>query len=217
LSIEKIFIIGLPRTSTTSVCAAMLDLGYRVAHTCYTQKTLDEATVIADTPVFCDFTLLAQEYPNAKFIYLTRDLTLWLPSIQQLLQRMYKNITRADGGFNPILKRCYQKIFSPYTIENITNEDFLIQCYLEHQRQVYAFFNDSPNDLLTLDVSEVGSYQQLLNFLALSVTEHLENADFPLLNQGKKVTGWKQISHPLKIESTKNGKIDGAFFYNRGT
>ncbi|MFQ3195483.1 MAG: hypothetical protein ACI9N3_002317, partial [Colwellia sp.] len=51
----KIFIIGLPRSGTTSICAAMLELGYTVAHTAYTQKTFDQAQVIADTPIFADF------------------------------------------------------------------------------------------------------------------------------------------------------------------
>jgi hypothetical protein len=52
---EKIFIIGLPRSGTTSICSVMLELGYSVAHTAYTQKTFDNAQVIADTPIFADY------------------------------------------------------------------------------------------------------------------------------------------------------------------
>jgi hypothetical protein len=81
---NKIFIIGLPRTGTTSVCAAMLTLGFRVAHTAYTVRAFDEAQVIADTPIFNDYQQLDQAYPKAKFIYLERSLKNWLPSIQQL-------------------------------------------------------------------------------------------------------------------------------------
>ena len=49
---QKIFIIGLPRTGTTSVCVAMLELGFYVAHTAYTDRSFTEAQVIADTPIF---------------------------------------------------------------------------------------------------------------------------------------------------------------------
>jgi len=118
---QKIFIIGLPRTGTTSVCAAMLALGYRVAHTAYTERSFFEAQVLADTPIFCDYQRLDSAYPNAKFIYLARDMEKWLPSIAQLLARMHNNLIRDDGGFNPIIKRCYQTIFSPYSLANINN------------------------------------------------------------------------------------------------
>ena len=78
-TMNKIFIIGLPRTGTTSVCAAMLDLGFRVAHTAYTDRSFNEAQVIADTPIFCDYQHLDKAYPDAKFIYLTRTMDKWLP------------------------------------------------------------------------------------------------------------------------------------------
>ena len=78
---QKIFIIGLPRTATTSVCVAMLELGFKTAHTAYTNQAMNDAQVIADTPVFCDYQLLDKTYPNAKFIYLTREFSSWLPSI----------------------------------------------------------------------------------------------------------------------------------------
>ncbi|MEM7388342.1 MAG: sulfotransferase, partial [Pseudomonadota bacterium] len=47
---SKIFIIGLPRTGTTSICNSFLQLGYKTAHTAYTQQAITTADVIADTP-----------------------------------------------------------------------------------------------------------------------------------------------------------------------
>ncbi|MFB0982289.1 MAG: sulfotransferase [Alteromonadaceae bacterium] len=202
---EKIFIIGLPRSGTTSICSAMLELGYSVAHTAYTQKTFDNAQVIADTPIFADYKQLDSFYPNSKFIYLSRSSAKWLPSIKQLLQRMYINVTREDGGFNTIIKRCYQSTFSPFTLENIENDEFLTQSYLKHSDDVQQYFSKRAQDLLTIDISEATSYQKLLSFLSLQ--KGSEPGEFTKLNCGGKVTAWKDLKHVNKIESTKNGKI----------
>jgi len=207
---NKIFIIGLPRTGTTSVCAALLDLGFTVAHTAYTQRTFEQAQVIADTPVFNDFELLDKYYPNSKFIYLSRDLKLWLPSIQQLLQRMAKNLLRDDGGFNPIIKRCYLNTFIPFTAENISSCEFLTQCYLHHQKQVMHYFKDTPEKVLTIDISESNAFEKLQQFLNLKLTD----AGFKKMNIGGKVTAWKDLNHPLKIASTNNGRASNLDYLN---
>lgn len=199
---EKIFIIGLPRTGTTSVCAALLDLGFTVAHTAYTQRTFEHAQIIADTPIFNDYQLLDKHYPKSKFIYLTREPVLWLPSIQQLLLRMAKNLLRSDGGFNPIIKRCYLETFSPLTEKNINSFAFLSQCYQQHQIQIEDYFQRSPNQLLSIDITQPSAYQQLLNFLELPIKE----GSFKKMNIGGKITAWKDLTHPLKVSSTNKGK-----------
>ena len=199
---EKIFIIGLPRTGTTSVCAALLNLGFNVAHTAYTQRTFEQAQVLADTPIFNDYKLLDNTYQNSRFIYLTRDLTLWIPSIKQLLLRMSKNLLRNDGGFNPIIKRCYLNTFSPFCETSINSDAFLTESYLKHQAQVHDYFKDTPEKLLTINVSELDAFQQLLTFLNLPTV----NSHFEKMNIGGKVTAWKDLEHPLKISSTNKGK-----------
>jgi hypothetical protein len=203
---EKIFIIGLPRTGTTSVCAAMLTLGFRVAHTAYTDRAFNEAQVIADTPIFYDYQKLDQAYPNAKFIYLERSLEKWLPSIQQLLARMHVNLIRDDGGFNPIIKRCYQGTFSPYSIENINSFEFLTQCYQQHKSQAQAHFKNRASDFLSIDISANDSYTKLTQFLAIEESL-IENSAFEKLNVGGKVTAWKDIKSDLKVDSTNKGRV----------
>lgn len=203
---NKIFIIGLPRTATTSVCIAFLELGYKTAHTAYTKACFEEAQVIADTPVFCDYQALDRAYPESKFINLVRPLDKWLPSIRQLLLRMHTNLQRTDGGFNPHLKRCYNQIFSPLTIENIKSDEFLIDCYQRHQQQIAEFFKSRPDDLLTIDVSHADSFAKLLSFI--DFTDDVDGQAFKLINKGGKVTAWNDIKHPLKVASTRNGRID---------
>lgn len=206
---QKVWIIGLPRTATTSVCLAMLDLGFKTAHTAYTNEAFEQAEAIADTPVFADYAALDAAYPNSKFIYLQRDVEAWLPSIRQLLERMYENLMRDDGGFNPYLKRCYQHVFSPLSLDNIASDEFLTHCYQRHQTQVFTHFEGKEQQLLSLDVTEADGYQKLARFLNVDVCV---DKTFEVINKGGKVTAWNKIKHPLKVESTRNGRIDNSLY-----
>ncbi|QOL25315.1 sulfotransferase family protein [Thalassotalea sp. LPB0316] len=195
---RKIFITGLPRTGTTSICQAMLDLGFKVAHTAYSAEARSCAEVIADTPIFCDFEVLSKQYPEAKFVHLTRDSALWLPSIKQLLNRMFKNVTRTDGGFNPTLKRCYQSVFSPLTRDNINSDQFLSSIYQQHYHAVLNCFKEQPNRLLVIDVAQPESFTQLLSFLAI---DSAPISGFKQVNIGGKITYWNSIKHINKVDS----------------
>ena len=211
MAINKIFIIGLPRTATTSVCLASLGLGFKTAHNAYTQHAFIQAEVLADTPIFCDYQTLDKQFPDSKFIYLTREASLWLPSIKQLLQRMIVNLQRGDGGFNPHLKRCYSEVFSPLTVDNIEQDDFLLRCYQRHQQGVFNYFSERKQDLLTLDVSDENSYQALLTFLNVEQPDENKRG-FKPINIGGKVKAWQAINNKLKIESTNKGKIDKTLY-----
>lgn len=208
---EKIFVVGLPRTGTTSLCAAMLALGYKTAHTAYIEKAMQQAQVIADTPIFNDYAVLAKNYPQAKFIYLNRQMVHWLPSIRQLLERMMVNLHRTDGGFNPIIKRCYKAVFNPLTPENIAQDDFLKSCYLAHKKHVFQCFSAQPQRLLEIELAEPSSFTRLIEFLNLPAHSVSING-FDKMNIAGKVTAWNQIKHPLKIASTQNGRVDKLWY-----
>ena len=120
---------------------------------------------------------------------------------------MYKNLTRNDGGFNPILKRCYNTTFSPFTEENIKQDDFLLDCYQRHFQAAKDFFKGREQDLLVIDVSKNNSYSALTDFLLINQSEHTRQG-FDHINIGGKVTAWKNIKHPLKIEATLSGRVD---------
>ena len=204
---HKVFIIGLPRTATTSVCLALLESGFKTAHTAYTTNTLEHAQVIADTPVFADYPLLDKKYPGSKFVYLERDINSWVPSIKQLLKRMYVNLQRSDGGFNPHLKRCYNQVFSPLSQESILSDDFLKGCFERHHNDVIQYFSNRQQDLLSINVSDDDSYQRLMNFLKVPPQSQHQKG-FKRINMAGKVTAWNDIKHKDKIPSTNQGKID---------
>ena len=211
MSTEKIFIIGLPRTATTSVCLAMLEQGFKTAHNAYTQDSFSQAQVLADTPIFCDYQTLDKDFPNSQFIHLTRAPELWLPSIKQLLQRMLVNLQRTDGGFNPHIKRCYSETFSPLTEDNINSDEFLLDCYTRHQQGITEHFQDRPQDLLTIDVGDEGSYLAMLSFLNIE-KEKAREGGFKQINIGGKVRAWQHLNNPLKVESTNKGRIDKVLY-----
>ncbi|TMO56758.1 sulfotransferase [Pseudoalteromonas phenolica] len=204
---SKTFIIGLPRTGTTSLCAACVELGLTTAHTAYTIESFSNAHVIADTPVFNDYALLYQRYPDAKFIYLERDLAVWLPSISKLLRRMSGNLFSDKGGFNDTIKRCFLNTFSGLDYDNLDNFDFLTTCYETHKAKAIAFFEDTQALHVFLNVSQPHSFAKLCDFLGVDAAT-TEIIDMPKLNVNGKVTAWNDLKHPLKVSSTRMGKVD---------
>lgn len=206
---NKIFIIGLPRTGTTSVCNSFLELGYTTAHTAYTKKTLTQAKVIADTPIFSEYQLLDKQFSGAQFINLTRELSLWVPSIRQLLTRMYTNLTRPDGGFNIHIKRCYMSTFENLNLDKINSDTYLTDCYYKHQDTVMNYFKQRDSDLLNIDIAKADSGSNLQAFINNGLP-----INFTKMNAAGKVTAWNDLKHPSKIASTRNGKIDKSLGYD---
>lgn len=205
---NKIFIIGLPRTGTTSISVALLDYGFKVAHTAYTKRAFELADVISDAPCFADYQELDALFPHSKFVYLNRALDAWVPSMQMLLNKMLPELTPKTGYLNPVLKRCMNKTFMPFSTREPLDTQHLVQCYLAHQQAVLGYFSNR-NDLLTIDISQTGSLKQLLEFLAVDCQEA---GEFPRLNIGKQVDHWKEFKHPNKVNSLSVGKEHRKFF-----
>ena len=205
---NKLFIIGLPRTGTTSISVALLDYGFKVAHTAYTKQAFELADVIADAPCFADFKELDKLFPHSKFVYLDRALASWVPSMQMLLAKMLPELPPKTGYLNPVLKRCMQATFAPLTTENPLDQQHLEQCYLGHQQAVFDYFSQR-DDFLAIDLSRTGSLKQLLEFIGINSTDA---GEFPRLNIGKQVDSWKAIKHPNKINALSAGKEHRKFF-----
>ena len=203
----KIFIIGLPRTGTTSISVAMLEIGYKVAHTAFTKQSFELADVISDAPCFSDFKQLDKLFPHSKFVYLQRELASWLPSVQRLLTKMIPHLDPKTGHFSPVLKRSFIETFD-LTNKNLLTEKHLTECYLKHHKQVQSYFQGRDN-LLTINLSETDSYAKLCLFLALP---YQHGATFPHLNKGSQVAHWKAYKHANKVSSFSAGKDHRQFF-----
>ncbi len=205
---NKLFIIGLPRTGTTSISVALLDYGFKVAHTAYTKRAFELADVISDAPCFCDYQELDKLFPRSKFVYLDRALASWGPSMHMLLNKMLPELTPKTGYLNPVLKRCINTSFKLVTTPDPLSEQHLTSCYLEHQHNVLSYFA-GRTDFLNINVSQSGSLKTLLQFLDINAEDA---GDFPRLNVGKQVDNWQQLKHPNKINSLSAGKEHRKFF-----
>lgn len=208
---NKLFIIGLPRTGTTSISVALLDYGFKVAHTAYTKRAFELADVISDAPCFSDYKELDALFPDSKFVYLDRALTAWVPSIQMLLNKMLPELTPKSGYLNPVLKRSMNKTFATLECDNPLTQQHLEHCYRTHQQAVFNYFAQRDN-FLSIDISQTGSLQQLLNFLGV---QSEAAGEFPHLNVGNRVDNWKEYKHPNKINSLSAGKEHRKFFEYR--
>lgn len=206
--INKIFIIGLPRTGTTSICAALLAYDYKVAHTAYTKHAFELADVIADAPCFSDYQHLDKLFPGSAFVYLHRELDLWIPSIQMLLKKMLPELGLKTGYLNSVLKRSFHQTFALSTTADPISSEHLAEVFHKHQQEIVNYFAGRDN-LLSLDISQKHSLSCLLRFLGIH-TEGTE--EFPHLNLGKQVDNWKQLKHPNKINALSAGKDQKKFF-----
>lgn len=205
---NKLFIIGLPRTGTTSISVALLDYGFKVAHTAYTKRAFELADAISDAPCFADYKELDKLFPNSKFVYLDRAMEHWVPSMQMLLNKMLPELAPKSGYLNPVLKRCINKTFAPLTTENPLDKQYLENCYRAHQQEVFQYFS-TRDDLLTIDISQQNSLQKLLGFLGIAAKTM---GNFPHLNIGKQVDNWKEFKHPNKVNALSAGKDHRKFF-----
>lgn len=192
---KKIFIIGLPRTGTTSVCVALLSMGYKVAHSANTVRSIEVADVIGDTPAYCDYKKLDKKYPRSKFIYLDRKIEKWLPSVKNLLHRMYPGLIAAAGGFHPTVKRCYRSVFKQLEPATLFSDSHLATCYTSHRDKVLEYFAGRENDFLAINIGDEGAHGKMQAFLGLDCT----NEAFPVVNANGQIVSWQMLQHKNKV------------------
>ncbi|NRD71916.1 sulfotransferase family protein [Shewanella sp. VB17] len=209
----KFFIIGLPRTGTTSVSVALLEHGFKVAHQAFTKQAFELADVISDAPCFSDYKQLDYLYSNAKFIYLDRSLESWVPSMQMLLSRMLVHLDEKKGRFHPILKRSFKHSFGVGEVDEPTNTQHLMHCYQAHKKNIFDFFSDR-NDFTSIDVSKDGALSKLLDFMNVEDNANFEavQLNFPHLNSGRRVASWDEYKHPNKISANAAGPEKRKYF-----
>ncbi|WP_375164027.1 sulfotransferase [Shewanella baltica] len=164
-----------PCTGTTSVSVALLEQGLKVAHMAFTKQAFMLADAISDVPCFSDYRQLDGLFPQAKFVYLDREMAKWVPSMQMLLGKMLPHLEAKSGRFHPIMKRSFRHTFAIDKVANPADEAHLVDCYQRHQNEVFAYFHGRA-DFISLYISHAGSLSRLLQFLGLTT-------DCPTLGQ----------------------------------
>jgi hypothetical protein len=172
----KVFGIGLSKTGTTSLTAALGILGLHCAH--YTNDltceilTIDDALLfdaLTDIPVCVVFEALYHMFPNSKFIYTVRPLDSWVASFTRHYHRYHRS-----SGFDTRFRRqlTTRKTIAYGTASTIVYGSLYYHhhdaaaAWAAYDKRVKEFFryNDSAR-LLEIDVYSGDGWGKLCNYL----------------------------------------------------
>jgi len=161
-----IFGIGLSKTGTTSLFAALAELGFRAGTFRHLQDLgledwfagkfekdyLTTYDAVTDLPLAAFYPQLDKRYPESKFILTIRDMDSWLESARQHFSREPKSTFARDARL------------ATYGVTRF-NESRFRYVYETHFRNVTWYFKDRPNVLLILDIIGGEGWEQLCPFL----------------------------------------------------
>ncbi|WP_315852320.1 glycosyltransferase [Paludisphaera rhizosphaerae] len=194
--VPKVFGIGLPRTGTTSVSAALLELGLRTAHAVFDDVAYDRGDAFLDTPVYVDYPTLDRRFPGSKFVLTWREPRAWFRSFATALGPHLQRLRAGGEPDSPsaaIDRRCYAAAFGDEPLE----EEAFVRRYQEHRARAEAHFRGRPGDLLVLDLdASPDPWGELCGFLG----RPRPATPFPRLNAGA-VDQWMPLRHPNKLAS----------------
>jgi hypothetical protein len=155
----RIFGIGMHKTGTTSLDKAFGVIGINSHHwgtanwarDVWQQVTMDGRSALVDRHyAFCDlpFTILFREldeaYPGSKFILTVRPEEAWLRSVERHWDAA-TNPHRQFWDIAPFTHKMHQLV---YGCKNPDRATFAAR-YHRHNAEVWEYFKDRPNDLLT--------------------------------------------------------------------
>jgi hypothetical protein len=169
----KVFGVGLSKTGTVSLTAALQRLGYRVKHYPPLLGVIEAAErydAVTDSPVALYVEVLDRLYPDARFVLTVRDEAGWLDSCR-----------RHWAGRKPRAADWRWNRRAVYGIESFDAEVFR-RVYRAHVERVQAYFAGRAGKLLVLDVCGGEGYEELCPFLGLPVL----NEAFPRRNVGRR-------------------------------
>lgn len=180
----KVFGIGLSRTGTTSLTAALGALGFRTLHfpdDAFSERDLRDRPppdkpmrmsalahydAMTDTPAALCYRQLDLGYPGSRFVLTLRDETSWLESVR----RHYARVTHPSAYVLWLRSEVYGT-------EGF-DADLLTRAHRAHVKGVLEYFHTRPNDLLCLRICSGQGYAELCPFLDRLVPP----SDFPHLN-----------------------------------
>lgn len=203
----KIFCIGKNKTGTTSMSAAMNELGYSVGNQSNAELLIHDwakrdfrkiikycktAEFFQDVPFSFPYTYIAmdQAFKGSKFILTVRDNPeQWYQSLVNFHSRKFGKDGRVPTK-EDLQQATYIYKGRPWQTRLLTgdvieddlyNKDQLIQGYIQHNRMVSDYFRHRPDDLLVLNVAENGAFQKLCSFLG----KKSNRTEFPWKNKTK--------------------------------
>jgi hypothetical protein len=168
-----IFGIGLGKTGTTSLAAALNLLEFKCLHDWVTIKRAMQFERQKDLALILD-----KIYPDSKFICTVRDLESWLDSRKRHIE--FRVIRKLRGESNVPSRTEY-------------DESRERRLYFKHHKRITKFFKNREKDVLFLNICGGDGWEKLCAFLEKPVPK----MPFPLENNG---VGRTSIEHILLLE-----------------
>ncbi|GLB48654.1 sulfotransferase [Neptunitalea lumnitzerae] len=174
----KVFGIGLNRTGSSSLGRFFEMLGYKHSFECYgaeklkiflndkaaLKKEMDKFEMHEDWPTAQVYKLLAEYYPDAKFILTLRDTP----------EQWFNSLLNTSGQEAAPFNKTKELIYGYGVITEAQREE-LIGVYENHIKEVTEFFSNTPERLLILKTSDKNKNDKICDFLNISRV----NFDFP--------------------------------------
>jgi hypothetical protein len=171
---NKVFCIGLNKTGTSSLNAALTNLGLRCLHYGGLQtapavnRALEEGRPLLSyvgedfeaysdiSPLTANFEIADHDYPGSRFILTTRRVEDWLAS-----RRLH-----VEGNVISRERGRYDGKWLEVDVEGWA------RLWRRHHERALSYFVDRPGDLLTIDIcSGLARYEPLCAFLGLPIVE----------------------------------------------
>ncbi len=179
---HKVFCIGFQKTGTTSLYAALGQLGYKTAAVIGRDLTAGElaengAAMCIDAakshdaaqdmpwPIF--FRELDAAYPGSKFILTVREPESWYRSIA--------------GHFGAARDEMQAFVYGDAFASPVGAKDRYLSVLAAHEKSVHDHFRDRPDDLLIMDLEAGDGWEKLCTFL----DESAPDTPFPVKNSAR--------------------------------
>lgn len=194
---SRIFGIGLSRTGTTSLGAALERLGIKTIHYPHDSATykelasgefhlsiLEKYEAAVDISVAPFYAQLDEAYPDSRFILTTREIEPWLRSMETHWVWV-QEWSRHNTQYARFTRFIWERLYGTFGFD----EGKLRQAFAKHHDEVYDYFSARARTLLTLDVRRPDAWNALCSFLNLPTPD----LPFPHSNSRKdpaKVKEW---------------------------
>lgn len=177
---DKIVCVGWPKTGTSTIGDALIMLGYEVVgcrldlaepllegNTESLLQLSERFEAFQDHPWCLYYQLLDEKFENCGFILTTRPESQWLESAKAHFGRLNYEVPMFELA---------------YGVGHIAgNEEFFLNSYREHIRQVRDYFR-GRSDFLELDISRGLDWEEICDFLEIPRPKRA----FPHSNQAYK-------------------------------
>ncbi len=166
----KIIGVGFQKTGTSSLREALKILGYRVKDTSARPlipilkgdyhkvlRMIRDYDALEDTPWYMIYKELDERIPGSKFILTLRNEESW-----------YKSVSRHIGHLR---NASHEWIYGRGKGLPMEDKENTIRVYSNHNKKVIDYFSDRPEDLLIVDFTKGGGWDELCGFLGREIPE----------------------------------------------